>query len=129
MSASALRTRPSYVQRRCDTLGRMPFAPGSRLGSYEIVGPLGTGGMGEVYRATDTRLGRDVAIKVLPPALANDVDGLARFEREARTVARLNHPNIVVLYSVEREHGVPFITMELVEGRDLSHEVKPGGLS
>jgi serine/threonine protein kinase/tetratricopeptide (TPR) repeat protein len=107
----------------------MPFTPGSRLGSYEIVGSLGSGGMGEVYRATDTRLGRDVAIKVLPPALANDADGLARFEREARTVARLNHPNIVVLYSVEKDEDRPFITMELVEGQDLSHEVRPGGLA
>jgi serine/threonine protein kinase/Flp pilus assembly protein TadD len=84
--------------------------------------------MGEVYRATDTRLGRDVAIKILPPALAGDAERLARFEREARTVARLNHPNIVTLHSVEQDNGVPFITMELVEGKDLSHVVTPGGL-
>lgn len=106
----------------------MPFAPGSRLGSYEIVGALGAGGMGDVYRATDSRLGRDVAIKILPAAVAGDPDRLSRFEREARTVARLNHPNIVVLYSVEHDNGVPFITMELVDGQDLSHDVKPGGL-
>src|SRR5688572_17077392 len=84
--------------------------------------------MGEVYRATDTRLGREVAIKILPSALAGDADRLARFEREARTVARLNHPNIVTLHSVEENNGVPFITMELVAGRDLSHVVTPGGL-
>jgi serine/threonine protein kinase len=106
----------------------MSLASGSRLGPYEITATLGAGGMGEVYRATDTRLGRDVAIKVLPSALANDADGLARFEREARTIARLNHPNIVVLYSVEKDQDRPFITMELVEGQDLGHEVRPGGL-
>ena len=74
----------------------MTLAPGSRLGPYEIVAPLGAGGMGEVYRARDPRLGRDVAIKVLPADVAGDADRLARFEREARTVAALNHPNIVV---------------------------------
>jgi serine/threonine protein kinase/Flp pilus assembly protein TadD len=112
----------------CDTLAEMPLPPGSRLGSYEISSTLGAGGMGEVYRATDTRLGREVAIKILPSALADDAERLARFEREARTVARLNHPNIVTLHSVENDNGVPFITMELVEGRDLSHVVTPGGL-
>jgi eukaryotic-like serine/threonine-protein kinase len=104
------------------------LASGSRLGTYEIVGPLGAGGMGEVYRARDTRLGRDVAIKVLPAEVASSPDRLARFEREARTVAGLNHPNIVTLFSVEDEDQIRFLTMELIEGQILSNLVAPGGL-
>src|SRR5688572_5442087 len=107
---------------------RMPLAPGTRLGSYRIVGPLGAGGMGEVYLAHDQRLGRDVAVKVLPESLAGDPERLARLEREARTVAGLNHPNIVVLHSVEDADGVRFLTMELVEGENLVKEIRPGGL-
>src|SRR5262252_8125905 len=106
----------------------MPFTPGSRLGPYEVVAAIGAGGMGEVYRARDPRLGRDVAIKVLPEAVARDADRLARFEREARTVAALNHPSIVTLFSVEQDQGVRFLTMELVEGERLDHIVRPGGL-
>src|SRR5512147_1461893 len=106
----------------------MPLSPGTRLGTYEIVAPLGAGGMGEVYRAHDTRLGRDVALKVLPTDAATHPDRLARFEREARTVAGLNHPNIVVLHSVEDDGDVRFLTMELVEGRSLDHALTPGGL-
>ena len=106
----------------------MTLTPGARLGSYEIIGPLGTGGMGEVYRARDVRLGREIAIKVLPAELASSPDRLARFEREARTVARLNHPNIVVLHTVEDVEGIRFLTMELVEGQTLSTLVAPGGL-
>src|SRR6187401_2722892 len=106
----------------------MPLALGSRLGTYEILAPLGAGGMGEVYRAKDVRLGRHVALKVLPEALAQDANHLARFEREARTVAGLNHPNIVTLFSVEDEDGVRFLTMELVEGQTLANLVMPGGL-
>src|SRR5437762_5689359 len=106
----------------------MAMTRGTRLGTYEIVAPLGAGGMGEVYRAKDTRLGREVALKVLPEAFARNADRLARFEREARTVAGLNHPNIVVLYSVEEDNGVRFLTMELVEGRSLDQLVSPGGL-
>src|SRR5512143_730640 len=106
----------------------MPLIVGSRLGIYEIVAPLGAGGMGEVYRARDTRLGRDVALKVLPADVATHPDRLARFEREARTVAGLNHPNIVVLFSVEDEGDVRFLTMELVEGQSLDHALTPGGL-
>jgi len=78
----------------------MALSAGTRLGAYEVIGPLGAGGMGEVYRAKDTRLRRDVAIKVLPADVAAHPDRLARFEREARTVAGLNHPNIVMLHSV-----------------------------
>src|SRR3990172_1073302 len=103
----------------------MALTPGTRLGPYEILAPLGAGGMGEVYRARDTRLGRDVAVKVLPDAVARDPDRLARFEREARTVAGLNHPNIVVLHSIEEENGIRFITMELVEGQSLDRLVTP----
>ena len=84
--------------------------------------------MGEVYRARDTRLGREVAVKVLPGAVASSTDRLARFEREARTVAGLNHPNIVTLFSVEEEEGIRFLTMELVEGQSLDRVVAPGGL-
>ena len=106
----------------------MSLTSGSRLGAYEVLAPLGAGGMGEVWRARDTRLGRDVAIKVRPAAVATDADRLARFEREARTVAGLNHPNIVVLHSVEEHDGVRFLTMELVEGQTLADHVAPGGL-
>src|SRR5688500_14057749 len=107
----------------------MPLAPGSRLGSYEILALLGKGGMGEVWRARDSRLGRDVAIKVLPQGLAADPDRLARFEREARSVAALNHPNIVTIYSIEEAGGVRFLTMELVEGEALDQLVVPGGMA
>jgi serine/threonine protein kinase/Tfp pilus assembly protein PilF len=106
----------------------MPLAAGSRLGSYEILALLGKGGMGEVWRARDVRLGRDVAIKVLPQGLAADSDRLARFEREAKSVAALNHPNIVTLYSIEESEGVRFLTMELVEGDALDQLVVPGGM-
>ena len=106
----------------------MTLVAGTRLDSYEIVGPLGAGGMGEVYRAKDTRLGREVAIKVLPAAVAADPARLARFEREAKAVAALNHPNIVVLYSIEEAAGVRFLVMELVEGEGLDRLVTAGGL-
>src|SRR5262245_4820194 len=106
----------------------MPLTPASRLGRYEIIAPLGTGGMGEVYRARDPRLKRDIAIKVLPAEMASSPDHLARFEREAMTVARLNHPNIVVLYSIEEDRGTRFVTIELVEGQDLAALVTSGGL-
>lgn len=106
----------------------MPLAAGTRLGSYEIVAPLGAGGMGEVYRAHDTRLGRDVAIKVLPDDVSSSPERLTRFEREARLVARLNHPNIVTLFSIEEAAGIRFLTMELVEGHTLADLITAGGL-
>src|SRR5262245_36187947 len=106
----------------------MPLTPGTRLGPYEIIAPLGAGGMGEVYRARDPRLGRDVALKILPASVESDPDRLARFEREARTVAGLNHPNIVVLHSIEEGGATRFLTMELVEGQSLDHALVPGGL-
>ena len=106
----------------------MPLSPGARLGQYHIVALLGAGGMGEVYRARDSRLGRDVAVKVLPPDLVSNPDLVARFDREARAVAGLNHPNIVTLHSVEDENGIRFLTMELVDGETLSAIMAPGGL-
>jgi serine/threonine protein kinase len=101
---------------------------GKSLGPYQIVGKLGEGGMGDVYRAHDARLGRDVALKVLPADVTADPERLARFRREARAVAALNHPHIVTIFSIEEEHGVPFMTMELVEGRSLDQILAEGGL-
>ena len=94
----------------------MPLTPGTRLGPYEITAQIGVGGMGEVYRATDRNLGRDVAIKVLPEAFAQDAERLARFEREARTLASLNHPNIAIIHGLEQSDGTRALVMELVEG-------------
>lgn len=104
----------------------MPLTAGTRLGAFEIVALLGAGGMGEVYRARDTRLGREVALKVLPAEVSSGAERLARFEREARTVAGLSHPNIVVLHSIEEECGIHFLTMELVEGQSLDQHVMEG---
>jgi serine/threonine protein kinase/tetratricopeptide (TPR) repeat protein len=101
---------------------------GIKLGSYEILGPLGAGGMGEVYRARDPKLGREVAIKVLPDAFASDSERLARFEREARALAALNHPGIVTIYAVEQSGETRFLAMELVEGEGLDSLLVPGGL-
>jgi TolB-like protein/tetratricopeptide (TPR) repeat protein len=101
---------------------------GGRIGSYEVLGPLGAGGMGEVYRARDTRLGREVALKVLPPETARDPGRLARFEREARAVAKLNHPNIVTLHAIEEVGSERVIVMERVDGRPLSAMIAPHGL-
>jgi len=98
----------------------MTLSPGTRLGSYEIVSPIGAGGMGEVYRATDSHLKRSVAIKVLPAAMASDADRLARFQREAEVLAALNHPNIAAIYGLEKTPDLTALVMELVEGEDLS---------
>jgi dienelactone hydrolase len=106
----------------------MALTPGTRLGPYEIVTPLGAGGMGEVYRARDPRLDREVAVKVLPADVMQEPDRLARLEREARAVASINHPNIVVLHSIEEDHGVHFLTMELVDGQGLERVVASGPL-
>jgi WD40 repeat protein len=104
----------------------MTLSAGTRLGSYEILVPLGAGGMGEVYRATDTKLGRDVAIKVLPEAVARDHERLARFEREAQVLASLNHPNIATIHGVEDSGGAPALVMELVEGPTLEDRIAQG---
>ena len=106
----------------------MTLAPGHRLGSYEILSPLGAGGMGEVYRARDSRLGRDVAIKVLPEELAQDRNRLGRFEQEARAASALNHPNIVTIHEVGFDAGRPFLAMELVDGKSLREIVVAGAL-
>jgi len=104
------------------------LAPGSRLGSYEITAPLGEGGMGVVYRATDSKLKREVAIKVLPDAFAADAERLARFEREAQLLAQLQHPNIASIYGLEESNGVRALVMELVEGEDLAERLRRGAL-
>ncbi|MGE5277973.1 MAG: serine/threonine-protein kinase, partial [Acidobacteriota bacterium] len=105
------------------------MTPGARLGPYEILGPLGAGGMGEVYRARDTRLGREVAIKVLPAELAADPDRIRRFEQEARAASALNHPNVVTVHDVGSEAGRFYIAMELVEGSSLRERIAGGPLS
>jgi len=110
------------------TRKRMAFSPGTKLGPYEIQSPLGAGGMGEVYRARDTRLGRDVAIKVLPEALAKDADRLRRFEQEARTVAALNHPNLVGIHDIGAHDGAPFLVSECLEGQALREKLNSGPL-
>ena len=99
-----------------------------QLAHYELLSPLGAGGMGEVFRARDTHLDREVAIKILPEAFAGDAERLARFEREGRALAAINHPGIVTVHSVEDADGVRFLTMELVTGESLERQVVPGGL-
>jgi TolB-like protein/tetratricopeptide (TPR) repeat protein len=104
------------------------LSPGTRLGPYEVLSPLGAGGMGEVYRARDTRLGRDVALKILPEERSSDPERLRRFETEARAVASLNHPHILALYDVGTHDGVPYAVMELLEGRTLRTALARGPL-
>src|SRR6476659_572069 len=97
----------------------MSLPPGTKLGPYEIQSPLGAGGMGEVYRARDTRLGRDVALKILPESFARDSDRLRRFEQEARADAALNHPNILGVFDIGESSGSPYLVAELLEGETL----------
>src|SRR5262245_63553541 len=106
----------------------MTLSEGSRLGVYEILALLGTGGMGEVYRARDLKLGREVAIKVLPEAFAQDPARVARFEREARMLAAVNHPTIAAIYGAEEDGDVRYIVMELVEGDTLGECLTRGPL-
>ena len=106
----------------------MPFAPDTQLGPYKIISLIGSGGMGEVYRARDTRLLRDVALKVLPASFTNDPDRLRRFEQEARAVAALNHPNIVSVYDVGAAGEVHYIVSELLEGDTLRQRITPSGI-
>ena len=106
----------------------MALTPGTRLGVYEVTAPIGEGGMGQVYRATDTTLGRQVAIKILPDAFAADPERLARFEREAKTLASLNHPHIAAIYGLEKSAGMHALVMELVEGEDLSQRIARGAI-
>jgi serine/threonine protein kinase len=101
----------------------MALTNGVKLGPYEIVAPIGAGGMGEVYRARDTRLERTVAIKILPPHLSDDATRRQRFEREAKVISSLNHPHICTLYDVGRQDGVEFIVMEYLEGESLAERL------
>ncbi len=105
----------------------MTLAAGTKLGSYEVTGAIGAGGMGEVYQAHDTKLGRDVAIKVLPEAFAHDPERLSRFQREAKMLAALNHPNIATIYGLEQSNGTSYLVMELVSGETLAERVKRDG--
>jgi serine/threonine protein kinase len=98
---------------------RLALTPGTRLGVYEVTAPIGAGGMGQVYRAIDTKLKRQVAIKILPPSLAADHDRIARFQREAEVLASLNHPNIVAVFDIGQQDGVTYIVSELVDGETL----------
>src|ERR1700694_2661792 len=106
----------------------MPLSAGTKLGSYEVLAQIGAGGMGEVYQAHDTKLGRDVAIKVLPTNFVNDPERLSRFQREARMLAALNHTNIATIYGLEQCDGVTCLVMELVSGETLAERVKAGPL-
>src|SRR3984957_7932775 len=111
----------------------MSLTPGTKLGPYEILAPLGAGGMGEVYRAKDARLGRDVALKILPESFAREADRLRRFEQEARAVAALNHPNILALFDIGTDNdagrnGAPFLVSELLEGESLRSVLEHGAL-
>src|SRR5262245_22724522 len=107
----------------------MPLAPGARLGPYEILSALGAGGMGEVYRARDSRLRRDVAIKVLASARSADPDRLVRFEQEARAAAALSHPNILAVHDIGTDGDAPFIVSELLEGQTLRERLHGGAIS
>src|SRR5262245_47971123 len=106
----------------------MTISPGTRLGPYEIVAPIGAGGMGQVYRARDKRLSRDVAVKVIAPSFSTDPDRVRRFEQEARAAAALNHPNIVAVYDVGTHEGVPYVVSELLQGETLRERLRPGAL-
>src|SRR5256885_8232962 len=106
----------------------MALPAGTRLGSYEIVGALGAGGMGEVYRASDTTLGRDVALKILPELFATDPDRLARFQREAQVLASLHHPNIAIIHGLGESSGLRALVLELVEGPTLADRIAQGAL-
>src|SRR4051812_11400218 len=124
--------RPFYPLRGrahpIESAGLMPLSGGTRLGSYAILSALGAGGMGEGYRARDTRLDRDVAIKILPAAFATDADRVARFQREAKVLAALNHPHIAAIYGLEDADGVKGLVMELVDGEDLAQRIARGAI-
>src|SRR5690242_6700323 len=104
------------------------LSTGARIGPYEVLGPLGQGGMGEVYRARDVRLERDVAIKALPSEFALDPARLARFEREAKLLASLNHPNIAGIHGIEDSQGIPYLVLEFVDGQTLAQRLAGGPL-
>src|ERR1700691_4194341 len=102
----------------------MPLAAGTKLGPYEILAPIGAGGMGEVYRGKDTRLDRTVAVKILPSHLADNPEARQRFDREARAISSLNHPNICILHDVGHQDGIDFLVMEFLEGETLADRLR-----
>src|SRR5262245_38319756 len=106
----------------------MSVTTGARIGAYEVLAPIGRGGMGEVYRARDTRLKRDVALKILLESFASDPDRLARFQREAEVLASLSHPNIAGIYGIEESNRIPALVMELVEGETLADRIARGAI-
>src|SRR6516164_6338332 len=104
----------------------MPLRPEMQIGCFQIVSKLGSGGMGEVYRARDTKLGRDVALKVLPDVFSNDGERMSRFRREAHVLASLNHPNIAAIYGVEESSGHPALVLEFIDGETLADRIRRG---
>jgi len=118
---SVLQDRPAHIIPATDV------GPGTRLGVYEVTSPIGEGRMGQVYRATDAKLKRQVAIRVLPPSLAADVDRRARFQREAEMLASLNHPNIAAIYGLEQADGLHDLVLEPAEGETLAERLERGG--
>ena len=125
LGPSNLQLRRSRVLYFC---AQMALAPGSKLGPYEILGCVGSGGMGEVYRARDWDLGRDVAIKVLPSSFSQDADRLRRFKQEAQAAAALNDPNILTIYHIGEQNGTPYIVSELLEGETVRQRLQAGAL-
>src|SRR6266511_3207500 len=107
----------------------MTISAGSKVGPYEVLSPLGAGGMGEVWRARDSRLSREVAVKVLPASFSNDPDRLRRFEQEAKAAGLLNHPNITAVYDIGSHEGAPYVVSELLEGETLRTDLACGRLS
>jgi serine/threonine protein kinase len=107
----------------------MPLTSGTKLGPYEILSALGAGGMGEVYKARDSRLNRDVAVKILPASFAADADRLQRFAQESRAAAALNHPNILSIFDIGDDRGTPYVVFELLEGETLRDRLRTGALS
>src|SRR5271169_1179352 len=126
LSGSSLSQRMAV--NRLYNLASVALSPSTKLGPYEILAPVGEGGMGEVYRARDTRLNRSVAIKVLPQTIAADPDRMQRFEQEARSIAALNHPNILAIYDVGVQDGTSYMVMELLEGETLRERLSHGAL-
>jgi serine/threonine protein kinase len=124
----SVRTYPRLPSRPARIISSLALIPGTRLGDYEVTAQIGEGGMGQVYRARDTKLNRDVALKMLPDAFASDPDRLARFTREAQTLASLNHPNIAAIYGIEESKDVRALVMELVAGEDLSQRLARGAI-
>ncbi|HVE65443.1 MAG TPA: serine/threonine-protein kinase, partial [Thermoanaerobaculia bacterium] len=129
MGSRGLRAVSRGRARRPNSGGTLTLSAGSRLGPYEVLAPIGSGGMGEVYRAKDPRLGREVAIKVLPASFSSDPDRLRRFEQEARAAGILNHPNITAVYDIGTVDDAPYVVTELLEGETLRSRLSGGALA